>query len=98
GPATWLFLFGFALGGGDKIAAAEQELFSFGDDAFDDLGGRRDIMDQADGLAGKDDGDIEVAGGSRREIFRGHLPDLLQELHLVPAPAPHMLVDQAAPR
>src|SRR3989440_5155971 len=48
-----VFLSGFASGGGDEIAASEQELLGFGDDALDDLGGRWNIMDQADRLAGK---------------------------------------------
>src|SRR2546421_8644731 len=49
-----VFLFGLVwfglvwLGGGDEIAASEQELFGFGDEALHDLGRRRNIMDQAD--------------------------------------------------
>src|ERR1700754_3656857 len=50
-----VFSLGFALGG-DEIAPAEQQLLCLGDDAFDDFGGRRDIMDQPDGLAGNDGG------------------------------------------
>ena len=60
-------LFGLALGSGDKIAAFEQELLGFGDDALDDFGRGRDIMDQSDGLACEDDSDVEIAGGSSRE-------------------------------
>src|SRR5215510_5473868 len=63
-------LFGLALGSGDKIAACEQELLGFGDDALDDFGRRRNIMDQSDGLAGEDDSDVEIASGSCREILR----------------------------
>ncbi|MFX7667096.1 hypothetical protein ABTJ82_19695, partial [Acinetobacter baumannii] len=51
------------LGSGDEIAAAEQQLLGFGDDALDDFGGRGDIMDQPDGLACDDRGDVKIAGG-----------------------------------
>ena len=58
----------------DKVAASEQKLLGLGDDAVDDLGRRRNIMDQPDSLAGEDGGDVEIAGGSGRGIFRGRPP------------------------
>src|SRR5437762_7059497 len=88
-----VFLFGLASGSGDEIAAAEQELLGFGDDAFNDLGGRWNIMNQADRLAGKDDGNVEIAGGSGSEIFWRHRPDLLHQFHLVAGPAPYVVID-----
>src|SRR5690242_16613805 len=72
------FLFRLAFGG-DKVAAPEQELFGLGDEAVNDLGGRGNIMDQPDRLAGKDGGDVEIAGRSGREILHGHRTGILQE-------------------
>src|SRR3954467_8905382 len=60
---------GRASGGADEIAASEQDLLGLGDDAVDDLGGVRNIMDQPDGFSGDDCGDIKIAGGFGRHIF-----------------------------
>src|SRR5215211_4503413 len=60
---------GRASSGADEIAASEQGLLGLGDDAVDDLSRRRNIMDQPDGFARNDRGDIEIAGGFGRRIF-----------------------------
>src|SRR5215216_7861067 len=57
-------------GGADEIATSEQDLLGFGDDAADDLGRRRNIVDQADGLACDDRRDVEIAGGFGGRVFR----------------------------
>src|SRR5689334_20026653 len=64
-------LFSLELGSSDEIAASEQKLLGFGDDAFDDLGRRWNIMDQTDRLAGNDGGDIKISGGLGGGIFGG---------------------------
>ena len=61
----------------------------------DDLGRRWNIMDQADGFAGKHGGDIEITRSPRRRILRGDLVHTLHQLDLAAGPAPQMVVDQA---
>ena len=40
--------------------------------------GRRNIMDQADGLAGNDGGNVEISRRLRRRVFGGDRLDVLQ--------------------
>ena len=54
-------------------------------------------MDQPDGFAGNDGGDIEIAGRLRRGIVGCDRSARLHQLDLAARPAPHMVVDQAAP-
>src|ERR1700710_2973228 len=81
---------GRASGGADEIAASEQSLLGLGDDTVDDLGCPANIMDQPDGFAGDDRGDIEIAGGLRRRIFGGDRVDVLHQLDFAADPAPRM--------
>ena len=53
-------------------------------------------MDQPDGFACNDGGDIEIACGLRRRIFGRDRFDILHELDLAAHPAARMIVDQAA--
>ena len=82
---------------GGRVAPPEKYLVGLGDDTIDDLGGRRNVMDEPDGLAGNDRRDVEIAGGLGVGVFGGDRFDILQQFEFAAAPAPRMIVDQAAP-
>ena len=76
--------------------SSKQKLFGFGNNAFDDFGGRWNIMDQPDGFAGNDSGDIKISGGFCNRVFGGNHAQLLQQFDLAAYPAPRVIVDQTA--
>src|SRR5882672_1122620 len=78
------------------VSPSAEDLVGFGDDPVNDLGRRRNVMDQADALAGKDAGDVEIPGRTGSGIFGGNRVDVLQQFDLASHPAPRMIVDQGA--
>src|SRR4051812_29406358 len=79
-----------------RIGAPMQDLLGLRRDARDDVGGRWNIMNQPDSLAGDNGRDVEVAFGPCLHIVGRHAVDPLQQFQLASQPAPGMIVDQAA--
>src|SRR5258705_10117642 len=79
-----------------RVTPSAQYLVGLGDDPVNDYGRRWDIMDQPDGFARDDGGDIEIACRPRRRIFGRDRFDILHEFDLPSHPAASMIVDQAA--
>ena len=76
---------------------AFEDFGGLGHHARDDRRRGRDVVDQGDGLAGDDGGDVEIPRRFGRAVLGGDRVDVLQHLHLPAAPAADLIVDEAAP-
>src|SRR5579872_665447 len=80
-----------------EVPPAHQDLIGLSGNPIDNLGSRRNVMDQTDALAGKDARNIEITGVTRSRIFRRDRVQILNQLDLPSRPAPRVIVDQGAP-